>query len=141
MKAIWKGAIGFGLVNIPVKLYAATQSSTLDLDMLDRRDKSRIRFERINENTRKEVPWDNIVKGYYYHDDYVVLDEDDFAEAAPEKSKLISINEFVKVSEIDTLLFENAYFIEPEKSGSHAYALLCEALQKSGKVGVATFVL
>jgi len=141
MKAIWKGSIGFGLVNIPIKLYSATQNSSLDLDMLDRRDKARIRFERVNENTRKEVSWENIVKGYYYKDDYVVLEEDDFAEAAAEKSKVIEITQFVKEEEIDSILFETPYYAEPEKNGKRAYGLLCEALKKSGKVGIATFVL
>jgi DNA end-binding protein Ku len=141
MKAIWKGSIGFGLVNIPIKLYSATQTSALDLDMLDRSDKAKIRFERVNENTRKEVPWENIVKGYLYKDDYIILEEDDFAEAAPEKSKLIEITQFVNEEEINSILFENPYYVEPEKNGARAYGLLREALKKSGKVGIATFVL
>src|SRR3546814_13879897 len=101
MRAIWSGSIGFGLVNIPVKLFSASQSSKLDLDMLDRRDHSRIRYQRVNENTGKEVAWDDIVKGYMLNDDYIILEESDFEEASPEKTKTIDIRDFVKESEID----------------------------------------
>ena len=141
MKAIWKGSIGFGLVNIPVKLYSATQNSTLDLDMVDRRDIGKIHFQRINEKTGKEVKWEDIAKAYKLNDEYVLLEESDFDEALPEKSKIIEVNNFVDESEIDTIYFENSYYIEPEQSGSKAYALLREALTKSGKVGIAQFVM
>lgn len=141
MRAIWKGAISFGLVNIPVRLFSATQQSTLDLDMVDRRDMGKIRFQRVNENTGREVKWENIAKAYLLNDDYVVLDDADFEEAAPEKSKVIEVNHFVNEDDIDTIYYENAYYIEPDKSGSRAYALLREALAKSGKVGIAQFVL
>ncbi|HLO90465.1 MAG: Ku protein [Chloroflexota bacterium] len=141
MRSIWKGAISFGLVNIPVKLYSATQQSNISLDMVDRRDHARIRYIRVNENTGKEVPWENIGKAYKISDTYVVLDDEDFEKAAPEKSKIIEVNHFVDEKEIDTIYFENSYYVEPEKSGSKAYALLREALVKSGKVGVAQFVL
>jgi DNA end-binding protein Ku len=87
MKAIWNGAIGFGLVNIPVKIYSATETSKLDLDMLDKSDFSNIRFKRVNENTGKEVKWENIVKGYLMDDKYIVLDEEDYEAASPEKQK------------------------------------------------------
>ena len=97
MRAIWTGAIGFGLVNIPIKIYSATQSSALDLDMLDRKDRSNIRYKRINENTGKEVIWDNIVKGYLLKDKYVVLEDSDFEEASPEKNKMINLHSFVKI--------------------------------------------
>jgi DNA end-binding protein Ku len=141
MKAIWKGAISFGLVNIPVKLYSATQQSTLDLDMVDSRDKSHIRFQRVNEDTGKEVQWADIAKAYKVDETYVMLDDADFQAAAPEKNKIISIVRFVEESEIDTIYFENSYFVEPEKSGVHAYALMREALERSGKVGVTQFVM
>ena len=101
MRSIWTGAIGFGLVNIPVKLYSATQGSELDLDMLDKKDHANIRFKRVNENTGKEVAWENIVKGYKLDGRYIVLTDDDFAKASPEKTKTILIEEFVKESEID----------------------------------------
>ncbi|MES2560012.1 MAG: Ku protein [Bacteroidota bacterium] len=141
MKAIWKGSIGFGLVNIPVKLFSATQQSNLDLDMVDKRDHAKIHFQRVNEDTGREVKWENIAKAYMLNDEYVVLDEADFAEAAPEKSKIIEVNHFVDESEIETIYYENAYYVEPEKSGAKAYGLLREALLKSNKVGIAQFVL
>lgn len=141
MRTMWTGAIGFGLVNIPVKLYSAIQESDLDLDMLDKKDHANIRFKRVNEDTGKEVAWENIVKGYFYNEQYVVLDEKDFERAAPVKSKVIEISEFVKESEIDTTYYETPYYLEPVKSGARAYALLREALIKTGRVGVATFVL
>jgi DNA end-binding protein Ku len=141
MKAIWKGAIGFGLVNIPVRLFSATQQSNLDLDMVDSRDMGRIHFQRVNEHTGKEVKWENIAKAYKLNDDYIMLEDTDFEQAAPEKSKIIEVNHFVDEEEIDTIYYENSYYIEPEKSGAKAYALLREALTKSGKVGVAQFVM
>ncbi len=141
MKAIWKGAISFGLVNIPVKLYSATEQSNLDLDMVDSRDMAKIRFRRVNENTGKEVNFENIAKAYMLNGNYIMLDDEDFEEASPEKTKIIEVNHFIDEDEIDTIYFENSYYVEPEKSGEKAYALLREALTKSGKVGVAQFVL
>lgn len=141
MKAIWKGSIGFGLVNIPIKLYSATEQSNLDLDMVDKRDMGKIHFKRVNENTGKEVVWENIAKAYQIDDQYILLDEADFEEAAPEKSKIIEVNHFVDEKEIDTIYIENSYYVEPEKSGIKAYALLREALIQSGKVGIAQFVM
>lgn len=141
MRSIWTGAIGFGLVNIPVKLFSAVQQSELDLDMLDKKDHSKIRFQRINEKTGKEVPWQNIVKAYDYDGKYVVLDDEDFKKASPEKSKMIEISEFVEESEVDSIYFENPYYLEPAKGGEKAYVLLREALKKTGKAGLATFVL
>src|SRR4030095_13949904 len=88
MRAIWTGSIGFGLVNIPVKLYSAVQDSRLELDMLDSRTGSRIKYKRVSEKSGKEVPWDQIAKGYYYKDDYVMLDDADFEAASPKKSKI-----------------------------------------------------
>jgi DNA end-binding protein Ku len=141
MKSIWTGAIGFGLVNIPIKLYSATKEHEIDLDMLDKKDHSHIRYQRINENTGKEVAWENIVKGYKYDDRYIVLTDEDFAKASPEKSKTIEIFEFVREQEIDSLFFETPYYLEPQKSGEKAYVLLREALKKSGKVGLGSYVL
>lgn len=141
MKAIWTGAIGFGLVNIPVKMYAATEESSLDLDMLDKKDHSNIRFKRINEHTGKEVDWENIVKAYDYEGKYIVLDKADFEKAMPEKTKLLAIDQFVKASEIDSILFEAPYYLEPQKGGEAAYSLLTEALKKTEMAGVGTFVM
>jgi DNA end-binding protein Ku len=141
MRPIWTGAIGFGLVNIPVKIYSATESSNLDLDMLDKKDHAHIKYQRVNENTGKEVPWSNIVKGYKVDDEYVVLEDKDFEAASAEKTKTIEISDFVKEEEISSLYYETPYYLEPDKSGTRPYKLLLEALQKTKKVGVATFVM
>lgn len=141
MKAIWKGSIGFGLVNIPVKLYSATHQSNLDLDMVERKNMGKINFKRVNEETGREVKWEDIGKAYKLNNRYVLLDEEDFEKVAPEKSKIIEVNHFVNESEIDTIYYENSYYAEPEKPGAKAYALLREALSETGKVGVAKFVL
>jgi len=142
MRPIWTGAIGFGLVNIPVKLYSATQTSNLDLDMLDKKDHSNINFKRVNEKTGKEVKWDSIVKGFKMpNDEYVVLDEKDFEAAAAKKTRSIDISDFVDEAEIDSIYYETPYYLEPEKSGVRAYALLREALLKTKKAGISTFVM
>ena len=141
MRPLWTGAIGFGLVNIPVKLFSATQGSELDLDMLDKKDHANIKFMRVNEKTGKEVKWENIVKGYLMNDKYVVLDETDFEKASAVKTKTIEISDFVLQEEIDSAYYETPYYLVPDKSGSRAYALLREALKKTGKAGIASFVM
>jgi DNA end-binding protein Ku len=141
MRAIWSGSIGFGLVNIPIKLYSAITSSSLDLDMLDKKDHANIKFQRVNENSGKEVAWKNIVRAYNLDGKYVVLDEKDFEQAMPEKTKTIEIASFADLSEIDPIYFDTPYYIEPQKNGERAYTLLCDALNKTGKVGVGSFVL
>lgn len=141
MRAIWTGAIGFGLVNIPIKLFSAVQQSELDLDMLDKKDNANIKFQRVNANTGKEVAWENIVKGYKIDDRYVVLDDDDFEKASPEQNKIIEIAEFVDEKQIDSIYYETPYYLQPEKSGIRAYALLRDALAKTGMIGLGTFVL
>ncbi len=141
MRSIWKGSIGFGLVSIPVKLFSAVQTTSLDFDMLDSRDHSRIRYQRVNEHTHKEVPYDKIVKGYKLGDDYVVMDDQDFEEAAPEKSKVIEIQSFVDIAEVNPMFYETSYYTEPDTKNNKAYALLLQALIKSKKAGLARFVL
>ncbi len=141
MKAIWKGSIGFGLVNIPVKLYSAVQNSGLDFDMLDGKDHSKIKFKRVNESTGKEVPYDKIVKGYQLNEHYVILDDSDFKDASPEKTKMIELENFVDISEVNPIYYETSYYAEPEKQGKKAYALLQKALIESKKAGLARFVL
>ena len=141
MRAIWNGAIGFGLVNIPIKLYSASEESTLDLDMLDKKDFSNIKFKRVNEKTGKEVAYENIVKGYKMEDKYIVLEKQDFEAASPEKSKILSIKQFVKHDEIDPAYFETPYFLEPQKNGEDAYRLLLKALLKTKMAGIGTFIL
>ncbi len=141
MRPIWTGAIGFGLVNIPIKLFSAVESSTLDLDMLDKKDHANIKFKRVNEITGKEVPWNNIVRAFNLDGKYVVLSDADFQEAMPEKTKTIEIDSFVIENEIDPIFYETSYYIEPEKQGRRAYALLNHALNKSGKTALGSFVL
>ncbi|AEV97944.1 Ku protein [Niastella koreensis] len=141
MRAIWTGAIGFGLVNIPIKIYSAVQASELDLDMLDKKDHSNIHFQRVNAKTGKEVAWENIVRGYNLDGHYVVLTEEDFQKVRPEKNKLINISEFVDETEIDSMYYENPYYLAPDKSGVKAYNLLRDALEETGKVGLGTYVL
>jgi DNA end-binding protein Ku len=141
MRAIWSGAIGFGLVNIPVKLYSAVQGSELELDMLDKKDHANIKYQRINANTGREVAWEDIVKGYKMDDHYVVLTDEDFKKASPEKTKLIEITEFIDEADIDSIYFEIPYYLQPEKAGVKPYALLRDALKKTGKAGLGTHVL
>ncbi len=141
MRPIWTGAIAFGLVNIPVKIYSATETSNLDLDMLDKKDHAHIKYQRVNETTGKEVPWGNIVKGYKIDNEYVILDDKDFEAVAAEKTKTISNSDFLKEDEISGLYYETPYYLEPDKSGTRPYALLLEALKKTKKVGVSTFVM
>jgi len=141
MRSIWTGAISFGLVNIPVKLYSAVKDSDLDLDMLDSRDHSNIKFKRVNERTGKEVPYSEIAKAYLYKEHYVVLDKEDFENADAKKSKLIEIMNFTNASEIDSIYFEQPFYLEPEKSGAKSYAILRDALKDENKVGITTFVL
>ncbi len=141
MRPLWTGAIGFGLVNIPVKLFSATESSNLDLQMLDKKDHSHIKYMRVNEKTGKEVKWDSIVKGYDTGNKYVVLDDKDFEKANAVKTKVIEITDFVDANEIDSVYYEMPYYLAPDKSGERAYALLREALLKTNKAGVASFVM
>ncbi|MGQ0828189.1 MAG: non-homologous end joining protein Ku [Bacteroidota bacterium] len=140
-RSIWTGAISFGLINIPVKLYSAIQDSRLNLDMLDSKDHSNIKFKRVNENTGKEVQYNDIVKGYKVDDEYVILEKEDFENADAKKTKSIEILNFVKEKEIESIYYEQPYYLEPDKSGEKAYGLLRDALAESGKVGVTTFVM
>jgi DNA end-binding protein Ku len=141
MRSIWTGSIGFGLVSIPVKLFSAVQETRLDLDMLDSRDHAHIKFQRVNEHTKKEVPYDKIVKGYKYDDDYVIIEDADFEAAAPEKTKVIEIENFVDLVSVNPMYYESSYYTQPATKKNKAYALLLEALKKSGKAGLARFVL
>ena len=141
MRSIWNGTIQFGLVSIPVKLYSGSEDRKLELDMLDRHDNARIRYKRVNENTGKEVEWKDIVKGYKQGEQYVVLEDEDFDAANMKKSKTIDIEEFIEEQEVADVLFKKPYFLEPQKGGEKSYNLLREALKKTKKLGVATFVM
>lgn len=141
MRSIWNGSISFGLVSIPVKLYSGSEDRKLDLDMLDRRDQGRIRYKRVNEDTGKEVEWKDIVKGFKKDEGYVVLEKEDFEKANMKKSKTIDIEEFIEEKEVADVLFKKPYFLEPQKEGGKSYNLLRNALKKTKKLGVATFVM
>jgi DNA end-binding protein Ku len=126
----------------PVNLHPATESQSISSNLLHKKDHSRIRYQRVSEATGKEVPAEEIVRGFEVErDNFVVISDDELKEAAPEKSAAIEIQEFVNESQIPTLYFEKPYYLEPDKGAGKAYALLREALAKSGKVGVAQFVL
>jgi DNA end-binding protein Ku len=142
-RGLWKGAISFGLVNVPVELFSAEKrSSELDLTMLDRRDLAPVGYKRYNKATGEDVPWAEIVKGYEYSDDkYVVLSDEDFRRANVEASKTVDIQAFVDLKEIPPLFFETPYYLTPGKRGEKAYALLRDALKKAGKAGIATVVI
>lgn len=141
MRSLWSGSLSFGLINIPVRLYSASEERVLNFDMLHNKDLSPIRFARICKEDEKEVPYKDIVKGYEYQKgEYVVVTEEDFKKAAPEKSNTIEIVDFVSEDEIDTIYFEKPYYLEPDKNASKPYALLREALKKSHKVGVVKYV-
>jgi DNA end-binding protein Ku len=143
MRPLWKGAISFGLVNIPVGLYSATSHpSTLDLDLLRDSDHSRIRYKKVAEADGKEVPKEHIVKGYEYEKEkYVELTEEDFARVEIKSNQLVDIREFVNLSEIEPRFFDQPYFLIPEKSGGKAYALLRNVLEKTGLAGIAKVVI
>ncbi|KAF2517174.1 non-homologous end joining protein Ku [Flavobacterium foetidum] len=141
MRAIWTGSISFGLINIPVKLFSAVQDSSLDMDMLDKKDHSNIKFKRVNESTGKEVAYGDIVKGYRIEDKYVILEDEDFEAADAEKTKTIDIQNFTFEKEIDSLYYEQPYYLEPDKGAANAYALLRDAMASAEKVGITSFVL
>lgn len=143
MRPIWKGAISFGLVNIPVSLYPGTKSTRkVEFDMLRADDLSPIRYKRVAEADGKEVPYEQIVKGYEYEKgNYVVVTKEDFERVAIKSTQIVDIKEFVDVSEIDPRYFDEPYMMAPEKGGAKAYALLREALKETGKAGIAKVVL
>jgi DNA end-binding protein Ku len=142
-RAIWKGAISFGLVNIPVGLYSATRpGNEIKLRMLRASDQSPIKYKRIAEADDKEVAWEDIVKGYEYEKgEFVVLTPDDLEKVNVASNQTVDIREFVDLADIDPMFFDQPYFLAPEKGGDKAYALLREALTKSGKVGIAKVVI
>jgi DNA end-binding protein Ku len=141
-RSMWKGAISFGLVHIPVEMYPAVQTHGLDLTMLDRRDFSPVGFKRYNKNNQKEVTWDDIVKGYEYTaGEYVVLSDEDLRRANPEATGTIDILAFVDAEDVPLLYYEQPYYLAPGKGGDKVYALLRETLRSAGKIGIATVVI
>jgi DNA end-binding protein Ku len=143
MRPLWNGSISFGLINIPVRLYSgSSQREGIDLDMLHNTDHSPIRYARICQKDGKEVPWDDIVKGYKYNDeDYIVLTPKDLEALDAEKSQTVDILQFVNEDDIDIRYFEKPYYLEVVKGGDKAYALLRSALAKSGKLALVKFVM
>src|SRR5438067_7576322 len=142
-RGLWKGAISFGLVNVPVELFSAQKrSAELDLTMLDKRDLAPVGYKRVNKASGKEVPWDDVVKGYEYEDDkYVVLSEEDFRRANPDASKTVDIMAFVELADSAPQYFETPYYLAPGKRGEKAYALLRDAMAQAGKAGIASVVI
>jgi len=141
-RAIWKGNISFGLVNIPIALYAATQREELKFRLLRRDDLSPVNYKRVAEKDGKEVPWNQIVKGYEYEKGkYVVLRDEDFQRVDLEATQTVDIQDFVDLQEIDPMYFYKPYYLEPQKGGDKAYALLRDALKDTNKVGVAKVVI
>ena len=129
-RAIWKGSVAFGLVNIPVELYTAVRDIRPRFRLLHAEDKSPVRFERVCAREGKPVAWEELVKGYEYEKGrFVVLSKEDFRLAALEKTRTVDIRAFVKAEEIDDRFFESSYFIVPAKGGERAYALLREAIR------------
>jgi len=142
MRAIWKGSISFGLVNIPIALYPATRREELKFRLLRKSDLSPVNYKRVAEKDGKEVPWDQIVKGYEYEKGkYVVLKDEDFERVDLEATQTVDIQDFVDVDEIDSMFFYKPYYLEPQKGGDKAYALLRDALKDSNKVGIAKVVI
>lgn len=143
MRAIWKGAISFGLVNIPVGLYSATKAAKeIKFRLLRSTDQSPIKYKRVAETDGKEVDWEQIVKGFEYEKNrFVTLNESDFERVNIESNQTVDIKEFVDLPEIDPMFFDQPYFLAPEKGGDKAYSLLREALKKSNKVGIAKVVI
>jgi DNA end-binding protein Ku len=141
-RAIWKGSISFGLVTIPVELHTAVRDHRPKFRMLHARDKSPVRYERVCQREGKPVAWDDLVKGFEYErGQFVVLTKEDLKAAAVDKDKAIDIMDFVSADEIDDRYFETPYYLTPQKGAQHAYALLRDALEASGRVGVAKIII
>lgn len=142
MRPIWKGSIAFGLVSIPVELYSAEKRTELHFHLLDLRTQSRVHYERINDETGEEVPWNDVVKAFEFEkDNYVVLKDEDFKRAAPKAFKTIDIESFVDLDEIEYPYFDRPYYLVPENGAEKAYVLLRDALKAAHKVGIAKIVI
>jgi DNA end-binding protein Ku len=141
-RPLWKGRISFGLVSVPVALYPVEQRADLSFRLIDSRNSARVRYERVNEETGEEVPWEKIVKGYEYEDgNFVFLSDQELERAASETSGAIEIEQFVDVDEIDIVYFDKPYYLVPTKGGEKGYVLLREAMAQSGRIGIARIVI
>ena len=142
MRAIWKGAVSFGLVSVPVKLYAATESHDVSFRQVHVTDGGRIRYQRVCSIDGEEVPYSDIAKGYETEDgEMVVLTDDDLRDLPLTASREIAVEKFVPAEQVDPMLFEKAYYLEPESTGAKPYALLRQALLDAGRVAVVTVAL
>ena len=142
-RAAWEGAISFGLVNIPVSVHSAEdRGETISFNMLDGRDMAPIGYQRINKETGEAVGWDDIVKGYEIEDGkFVIVTDEDFKKANPKATRSVEILDFVDLEDIDPAFLETPYYLAPARNGGKAYAVLREALKRSGKAGIAKVVL
>jgi len=142
MRPIWKGMISFGLINIPIKLYNATEEKHFDFHLLSKSDMCPIKYKKVCESTGEEVPFKDIVRGYQFEKgSFITIDDNDIKSIATKRSQVIEIYEFVDRQEIGWKYLEKPYYIEPDKGAKKTYALLKETLKKTGKVGLAKFVM
>jgi DNA end-binding protein Ku len=143
MKALWTGSLNFGLINIPVKMFSATdERGGIELDYLHRHDLTPIKYVRVCSHDGKEIPFEDVVKGFEYKEGaYVVLEQEDFERANLRATKTVDIHEFTDPQNIDPLYFDKPYFLVPDAGGEKAYAVLHDALTRTGKAGIVTFVL
>jgi DNA end-binding protein Ku len=141
-RSIWKGSITFGLVNIPVGLYSAEKREEVSFHLLDRKNKARVKYKRVNEETGREVAWEDTVRGFELDSGkYVILSDEDLQRASPEKTQTVDILDFVDPEEIDSAFFDKPYYLAPEKKGAKSYALLRETLKRTKKAGIAKVVI
>jgi DNA end-binding protein Ku len=141
-RAMWKGSLAFGLVNIPVELYSAVRDHRPKFRLLHGKDESPVHYERVCQAEGRPVAWEDLVKGYEYErGQFVVLTKDDFKTAALEKTKTLDILDFVDPKEVDERYFETPYYLQASKGADRSYALLREAIRESGKIGIAKIIL
>jgi DNA end-binding protein Ku len=141
-RSIWKGSIAFGLVNIPVGLYSAEKREEVSFHLLDRKNKARVKYKRVNEETGREVAWEDTVRGFELESGkYVVLSDEDLQRASPEKTQTVDILDFVEIDDISPAFFDKPYYLAPDKKGARSYALLRETLKRTNKVGIGKVVI
>lgn len=142
MRPVWKGTISFGLVSIPVSLVTAEISTQIKFKLIDSKDSSRIRYERVNEDTGEEVPWDRIVKGFEYSDgNYLLLSDEDFEKVKPEATRSIDIEQFIDREELDPMFLDKPYYLQSQKGGEKPYVLLRDVLKDANKMAIARIVI
>ena len=142
LRPIWKGQIAFGLINIPIELYSAEQKNDLRFKLVDSRNKAKIRYERINEETGKEVPWSEVAKALEVKNKgFIVLEDEDFKRAAVENTQTFEIEDFINRDDLETIYFEKPYYLIPSKRGEKGYVLLREVLKKTNKVAIGKVVI